>query len=140
MKHKLLAEFGRNSARNYKHVDSIPLPLWARATRWWVEEAHVSWPSSWWLEASHAVWVGAILGEASSAANFLGDGKGKFGVKESQFAKGCHLSPVFEEGGLKPILRFQPARLVGEGFVSYRVAMWSVFLTMSPDFDLWQCH
>ena len=47
----------------------------------------------------------------------------RFGVKENQFVEGRHLSPITGEGGLKPILCFQTAKSVGEGFVSGTVAM-----------------
>ena len=46
----------------------------------------------------------------------LGVGEVRFGVEGSQFVEGCQLSPIPGEGGFQPIVCFQPARSVGEGF------------------------
>ena len=53
----------------------------------------------------------------------LGGGEVRFGVEGSQFVEGRYLSPIPCEGNLQPIVCFQPARSVEEGFVSGSVAM-----------------
>ena len=57
----------------------------------------------------------------------LDGGEVRFGAEGSQFVEGRHLSPISSEGGLQPIVCFQPAISVGEGLVSGSVARWSVF-------------
>ena len=52
----------------------------------------------------------------------LGGGEIRFSVKREADFWGRHLSPTPSEGGLQPIVCFQPTRSDGEGFVSGSVA------------------
>ena len=103
----------------------------ARDGWWWVIQCK-------WEITRKRLHLLSIFGERWPQASFafpsrcfgsLGGGKVRFGVEESQFAEGRHLSLVYDEGGLQPIKCFQLPKSLGEG----------LFLAVSPDGMFYSC-
>ena len=57
----------------------------------------------------------------------LGGSEARFDVQGNHFVERRHLSPILGESGLQPIVCFQPATSIGEGFVTGSIALGNLF-------------